>query len=200
MGFTGIIKIRGRVVCTEQASAAEVLKLIIEAPVKDAKLELGESVAINGTCLTVHNLSDGSNADLQRMEFCCGEQTLKKTNMGMLVMDQEVHVELSHAPSERNSGHNVTGHVQGTALVTEVSDAGAGSRNIKVEFPEDLRTAQNLQELQCVAVDGVSLTMRACGRGFFYVQIYPHTWEKTIFPHYVIGKTRVNIEIPLLCA
>jgi riboflavin synthase len=185
--FTGIIKALGSVsAMTPQGGD---LRLTIRSsglPWSD--FAPGESIAVNGVCLTaVKLLDDGFETDVSR-------ETMNVTALGGLGAGSAVNLEPSLALGERLGGHLVSGHVDcvGTVVARE---ADARSIRLDIEIPPDYR--RYVARKGSVCVDGVSLTINAVSECRFSVNIIPHTAEATIIDGYRNG-TKVNIEVDLL--
>ena len=185
--FTGIIKGVGRIV--EQADVGGDRRLTID--VEDAGLPTlheGDSVAVNGVCLTV--VESGG----QRFDADVSLATLTVTTFGELSVGARVNLEPALRLGEPLDGHLLTGHVDGIGHVTDIRRSGR-SAVIQFKVPEDL--APYIARKGAVAIDGVSLTVNAAVQATFEVNIIPHTQEKTIMTRYDSG-TAVNIEVDLI--
>lgn len=150
--------------------------------------ELGESIAVNGVCLTATTLrSDGFETDVS------GE-TLRCTGLGDLEIGAEVNLEPSLALGERLGGHMVSGHVDGVGTVVAI-ERDARSLRLDVRIPQEL--CRYVARKGSVCIDGVSLTINTVSADTFSVNIIPHTAAATIVASYAVG-TRVNIEVDML--
>jgi riboflavin synthase len=168
--FTGIVEGTGTVAALAAAADASGARLEVEAPWLAGRLELGESVAVNGCCLTVAQATAaGFAADLHA-------ETLRRTALGGLAAGDGVNLERPMTLGGRLGGHLVQGHVDGVARVLERVPVGDGEE-VRVELPADL--ARYVVEKGSVAVDGVSLTVAGVGPGWFAVALVPHTLEVT---------------------
>lgn len=150
--------------------------------------ELGESIAVNGTCLTVKSFEEtyfDADASLE---------TLDKTNLGELAQGQRVHLERALALGERLGGHLVTGHIDGVGSL-----AGRASEGdyLRVTFDVPPRLAPFLAPKGSMAVNGVSLTVNAVRGTEFDVMLVPYTLDETTFGDMAPG-TRVNLEVDIL--
>ena len=185
--FTGIIKARGTVTVI-QPRGGDVRLSVRSTGLPWSDYEAGESIAVNGVCLTAVALyEDGFDTDVS------GE-TLNVTGLGKLEVGSPVNLEPSISLGERLGGHLVSGHVDCTGIVTSRS-ADARSIRLKVEIPKDY--ARYVAKKGSVCVDGVSLTINEVSVNSFEVNIIPHTAEVTIIENYEVG-TVVNIEVDLL--
>ena len=180
--FTGIVATVGRI---SQASANQ---LGIEAPGITARAAIGDSVAVNGACLTVTRLDAGTFfADVV-------PETLKRTNLGLLKLGDPVNLERSLTLQQSVDGHLVQGHVDSTASVRAVTAVESGVE-IEIELPESV--SPYLAEKGSVAVDGTSLTVAWVGQRSFTVALIPHTLALTVAGQYAPGSV-VNLEADLL--
>jgi riboflavin synthase len=168
--FTGIVEGTGTVAGLGTAADGSGARLEVEAPFLAGELRLGESVAVNGCCLTVAEpTARGFAADLVA-------ETLRRTALGGLAAGDLVNLERPMALGGRLGGHLVQGHVDGVAEVLERTAVGDGEE-VRVELPGAL--ARYVVEKGSVAVDGVSLTVAGVGPGWFAVALVPHTLEVT---------------------
>ena len=180
--FTGIVEEVGIVKSLQSGrltvSATEVLK----------GTKLGDSIAINGACLTVTNIGPNSfSVDIM-------SETMRRTSLGALRPGQGVNLERSLAADGRFGGHFVQGHVDGTGKIISMVPEGEALL-MEVAAPPDIM--RYLVEKGYIAVDGVSLTINEVSAYMFEVNIIPHTAEETIIGDYSVG-TAVNIEVDLL--
>jgi riboflavin synthase len=179
--FTGLIESVGRVADLTERDGG--LRLGVRTALA-RELTPGESVAVNGVCLTVAGVhGDEFRADI-------GPETTRITTMGTLRRDGTVNLERATRPDGRLGGHLVQGHVDGTGAVVDVRQE-ADAHWMTVTFPSDL--AAYFVQKGSVAVDGISLTVARLGEDRFDVMIVPFTWEHTNLPSLQAGD-RVNIE------
>ncbi len=185
--FTGIIKAKGTVGAINEQGGD--LRLTIRSaglPWQD--FEIGESIAVNGVCLTAVTLSDdGFETDVSR-------ETMQVTALSNLKPGSAVNLEPSLALGERLGGHLVSGHVDCVGTVV-ARDQDARSIRLDVEIPDEY--ARYVARKGSVCIDGVSLTINAVSANRFSVNIIPHTADETIIGDYRAG-TIVNIEVDLL--
>jgi riboflavin synthase len=168
--FTGIVEGTGTVAALAVAADGSGARLEIEAPSLAGDLDLGESVAVNGCCLTVAETTPGGfAADLVA-------ETLHRTALGGLAAGDGVNLERPMALGGRLGGHLVQGHVDGVAKVLDRRPVGAGEE-VRIELPPELE--RYVVEKGSIAVDGVSLTVAGLGPGWFAVALVPHTLEVT---------------------
>ena len=167
--FTGIVEGTGTVVALAVAAGGGA-RLAVEAPFLAGDLRLGESVAVNGCCLTVAEPTPGGfAADLVA-------ETLRRTALGGLAAGARVNLERPMTLGGRLGGHLVQGHVDGVARILDRAPVGGGEE-VRVELPPDLE--RYVVEKGSIAVDGVSLTVAGVGPGWFAVALVPHTLEVT---------------------
>jgi len=168
--FTGIVEGTGTVAALAAAADASGARLEVEAPWLAGQLALGESVAVNGCCVTVAEpATAGFAADLVA-------ETLRRTALGGLRAGARVNLERPVPLGGRLGGHLVQGHVDGIAKVLDRTPVGAGEE-FRIELPSDLE--RYVVEKGSIAVDGVSLTVAGVGPGWFEVALVPHTLEVT---------------------
>jgi riboflavin synthase len=185
--FTGIIKARGTIDAI-QPRGGDVRLTIRSSGLPWADYELGESIAVNGVCLTaVAFHDDGFDTDVS-------VETLNVTALGKLDVGSAVNLEPSISLGERLGGHLVSGHVDCTGTVTARA-ADARSIRLVIEIPKEY--SRYVAKKGSVCVDGVSLTINEVSVNSFEVNIIPHTAEVTIIEHYAVG-TVVNVEVDLL--
>jgi riboflavin synthase len=183
--FTGIVKELGSVEAVE--TSEEGARLRIRADLA-SDLAPGDSVAVNGACLTATSVGDGEfGADVM-------QQTLSLTTLGELDPSSRVNLELPLRATDRLGGHVVQGHVDGTATVAEVSDDGFAKR-LRVELPDDL--LPYVVERGSIAIEGVSLTIADLSGAVVEVSLIPETLERTTLGALEPGD-RVNVECDVL--
>jgi riboflavin synthase len=190
--FTGIVEGTGTVAALAVAPDGGGARLEVEAPWLAGDLRLGESVAVNGCCVTVAApAAAGFAADLVA-------ETLRRTALGGLATGARVNLERPMALGGRLGGHLVQGHVDGVATVLEGPQGGppvpeAGARagtELRIELPDALQ--RYVVEKGSIAVDGVSLTVAGVGPGWFSVALVPHTLEVT-----TLGRRRPGDQVQL---
>jgi riboflavin synthase len=168
--FTGIVEGTGTVAALAVAADGGGARLEVEAPWLAGDLRLGESVAVNGCCVTVAApVAAGFAADLVA-------ETLRRTALGGLAAGDRVNLERPMALGGRLGGHLVQGHVDGVARIIGRTAVGDGEE-VRVELPGALE--RYVVEKGSIAVDGVSLTVAGVGPGWFAVALVPHTLEVT---------------------
>jgi riboflavin synthase len=184
--FTGIIEHAGTIDAIQVREDGA--RLVVDAgPVAD-EARLGDSVAVNGVCLTVVESRDG------RLAFDAVLETLSRTSLGALKECARVNLERPLRAGGRFDGHIVQGHVDGTAVLDSVTPEGNGYRLRYKPPPELLRY---VVKKGSICVDGISLTVAALGPEWFEVAIIPHTWNVTNLRERQSGD-RANIEVDVL--
>jgi len=183
--FTGIVKELGRVEAVDASDDGA--RLRISAGVA-SELAEGDSVAVNGACLTATSVGDGAfEADVMH-------QTLSLTTLGELDADSAVNLELPLRASDRLGGHVVQGHVDGTATVTDITEDGFAKR-LRIELPDEL--LPYVVERGSIAIEGVSLTIADLTDSGLEVSLIPETLERTTLGSLEPGD-RVNVECDVL--
>lgn len=184
--FTGIVRELGRVVSVEGGAGG--VRIEIDAPVTATLTAVGDSVSIDGCCLTAIAVGDA------RLRFEAVPETLARTALSALATGAAVNLEPALRAGEPLGGHYVQGHVDGVGVVTSVEPEGDGAR-LAVESPEELR--RYLVEKGSIALQGVSLTVAALTETGFEVALIPHTLKATTLGHLVPGD-RLNLEADVL--
>lgn len=184
--FTGLVQELGTVEAMEPH--ADALRLSIRAPRTVAEAALGDSIAINGVCLTV--------ADLSTDTFCADvmQESLDRTALGRLAEADPVNVEPALLPTTRLGGHIMQGHVDSTATLQNRTS----SENwdvLRFSLPSEL--ARYVVEKGSIAVSGTSLTVSAVGPDWFEVSLIPTTLRDTIHGALPVGG-EVNLEVDVL--
>ena len=185
--FTGIIQAVGRVSAIEARGADARLRIHSDTlPLADARP--GDSIAVNGVCLTAIELAPQSfSADVSA-------ETLSCTTIGRLKADMGVNLEMALLPTTRLGGHLVSGHVDGVGRLVEARPDGRSQR-LRFELPAAL--ARYVAAKGSICVDGISLTVNAVEANRFDVNIVPHTLANTTLEALRPGD-EVNIEVDLL--
>ncbi|MDR3228814.1 MAG: riboflavin synthase [Puniceicoccales bacterium] len=188
--FTGIIEEKGRVESLAQNTATEVWTLRIGAEKVSAGIAVGDSVAVNGCCLTVVAAVAGVLA------FDVLDETLRKTSFRQLRAGSAVNLERALTPTSRMGGHFVSGHVDATGEVVFFGQEGANHR-LRLRPPQEF--SKYLVYKGSVAVDGISLTVAAVddSAGVFDIWLIPHTLTETNLSERTAGDA-VNLEFDLL--
>ncbi len=184
--FTGIVRELGRVVSAEARGGG--LALVVEARETVAALSMGDSISINGVCLTAETIEAG------RVSTHAVPETLARSTLGSLGQGDPVNVEPALRAGEPLGGHYVQGHVDGVGRIQSVEAEGDGLR-VFVEAPAQV--LRYLVEKGSVTVDGVSLTVAELSDDAFAVALVPHTLEATTLSALEPGR-RVNLEVDVL--
>ena len=185
--FSGIVEDIGAVRALEKKDKGALLRVGVQK-IDAGELILGESVAVNGVCLTVVSAGDrGFSVD-------ASHETLSKTNLSGLRAGSGVNLERSLRVGDRMGGHIVTGHVDGVGIVQSITPVGE-SWVFSFSIPDSL--AKYVVEKGSVAVDGVSLTVNSVKGTEFSVNIIPYTLRETTFSEFCQGR-EVNIECDII--
>ncbi len=182
--FTGIVEATGVVEAITHLAEGGA-RLVIRA----FPMAVGESLAINGVCLTVQQAAG------DRLSFDAVPETLRRTNLGDLRAGDCVNLERPLTPESRLGGHFVQGHVDTTARLVAMHPEG-NARVLRFQL-DDARYMRYIAPKGSIAVDGISLTVVDVGDDWFTVWIIPHTWEATNLRVRRVGE-RVNIETDIL--
>lgn len=184
--FTGIIEELGRVRSVERRG--EGARIVVEArKVTEGSIE-GDSIAVNGVCLTALELrSDSFAADTSR-------ETLDRSTLGSLQAGSPVNLERAVTPSTRLGGHIVQGHVDARGEFLSAADQ-VGSWTVRIGYPAEI--ARYLVFKGSVAVEGVSLTIAGLTDQYFEIAVIPKTWEVTNFSRLRSGD-EVNLEVDVI--
>ena len=183
--FTGIVQKVGRVLELEKSS--EQLRICVDSQFKD--VTLGESIAVNGVCLTATQISPEG-----RLYFFVSRETLDRSNFAGLALESQVNLERALLASDRLSGHIVQGHVDGQAEFLNATRIG-DSFEVTFKLPESL--ARYCVEKGSIALNGVSLTLNQIQGSEIRIMLIPHTWEHTNLWQLRAGD-RVNVEVDVL--
>ena len=183
--FTGLIETVGRIGSVQTGESGA--RLEIETPLAK-EVEAGESLAVNGVCLTVAPAGAG------RLRADIGPETLRVTTLGAVQSQQTVNLERAMRADSRFGGHFVQGHVDGTGVVRAVREDG-DSHWLTISF--DATLAPYCIPKGSIAVDGISLTIAALRELEFDVMIVPYTWEHTNIHERRVGD-RVNLECDMV--
>ena len=185
--FTGIIQSVGEIAAIEaKGDDARIRVLTNKLDLDD--VQLGDSIAVNGVCLTAVELpGDGFWADVS------GE-TLSVTTFKSLVVGTKTNLEKALTPSTRLGGHLVSGHVDGIGKVIERFNDGRSVR-FHIQTPDNM--AKYVAEKGSICVDGISLTVNAVKGAVFELNIVPHTLQETTMGQFKVG-TEVNLEVDII--
>jgi riboflavin synthase len=179
--FTGIIRAMGKVSSIKTKGGVSKLKVDSEDISREASI--GDSISINGVCLTVTEI-DGNT-----MSFDLSQETMSRTNLGQLREGDLVNLEPAIRPMDRLGGHFVTGHIDATGRIKNIKPVG-DAKEIEIEAPGEVM--KYVIEKGSIAVDGISLTVNYVKGNTFKVVIIPHTEAVT-----TIGKKGINEKVNL---
>ena len=186
MMFTGLVEAMASV-CDVRPEPPG-CRLTVRAANLAADAALGDSIALNGCCLTVVRI------EADTLQFEAGPETLQRTNLGELVVGSQVNVERSLRVGDRMGGHYVTGHVDGVGTLARKIDEGEWST---LWFCAPAELLRQMASKGSIAVDGVSLTLVDVTTDEFSVALIPHTLAVTTLGRLEVGQ-RVNLETDLL--
>ena len=184
--FTGIVEETGTVVSFVEGESA--WRLVLEAHVVTQDLQMGDSVAVNGCCLTAVALTK------DRIEFDLLAESVRLTSIGDVGTDGKVNLERALLPSTRMGGHFVSGHVDGTGVIEAIEPRGK-DRYFRIKT-----SSENLKYVVhkgSITVDGISLTVAEVDESGFAIWLIPHTMEVTNL-HTKKAGDRVNLEYDLI--
>lgn len=184
--FTGLVQDVGFIKRLERCG--ELLRLTIQSRLLEESPQLGESVCVDGVCLTVVSLGR------EAFQVEVSPETLERTTLGEAAPGRPVNLERALRVSDRLGGHLVTGHVDGVGVLKRRQTA---NRYLELEIAVPGELGRYLVEKGSVAVDGISLTINRCGRDWFGLALIPHTISRTALAAKGVG-ARVNIECDIL--
>jgi riboflavin synthase len=184
--FTGIIEELGQIVSIDRLEQGK--RLIVSGNIVTGDLQNGESVAVNGVCLTALDVTpDSFAADVS-------PETLSRTTLGDLSVGSRVNLERAVTPSSRLGGHIVQGHVDGRGTFLGADDQG-DFRTVRIGFP--LEIAKYLVFKGSVAVEGISLTIALLADNYLEIALIPKSWEVTNLSTLNTGDA-VNLEVDMI--
>ena len=181
--FTGLVQDLGEIVAAD--ASGDGVRLTIAT---DLELAEGDSIAVNGVCLTATAIADGHfAADVMN-------ETLRRSSLAEVATGARVNLELPLRAADRLGGHFVQGHVDGVGGIWDIRDDGF-ARVVTVGVPAELM--RYVVEKGSIAIDGVSLTVSALGHDWLQVSLIPETLERTILGGATVGQP-VNLEVDVL--
>ncbi len=185
--FTGIIEAIGKIELIEDIDSDK--RFVINSDSLNlSDVQCGDSISINGVCLTVVDLQEkGFSVDVS-------VETLSCTTFNELVAGDQVNLEKAMQLSSRLGGHMVSGHVDGKGMIQN-KFAEARSERFEIKYPAEL--GKYICKKGSICIDGVSLTINDTGDSTFSVNIIPHTLQETIFSEYIEGIS-VNLEVDIV--
>ncbi|MDO8550775.1 MAG: riboflavin synthase [Ignavibacteria bacterium] len=184
--FTGLVEETGKLKNKLKTGNGFQLTFSAEKVLDD--LEIGSSISVNGCCLTVVK-REGNTFSVDTIE-----ETLKKTNLDSLELNNRVNLERPLKADARLGGHFVLGHVDTTGTVINVEEL-SNSHFMKISFPDNFK--KYLIYVGSISIDGVSMTVAELGENWFGVGIIPFTWQETVFSDKKVGD-KVNLEFDVL--
>lgn len=183
--FTGLVEVTGKVTALKSGGMS---RLTVSAGYVSREAQVGDSVSVNGVCLTVNETGDGD------LVFYAMQETLRRTALGGLAEGSLVNLERAMSVESRFGGHIVQGHVDGVGKVLDVRDEG-GAEIWEFEAPDSV--LRYTVEKGSICVDGISLTVVMVGEGSLTVSILPQTRAATNLQSLGIGD-RVNLEADVI--
>lgn len=184
--FTGIVEELGQIAAIDRGADSITLTIHCRTVLSDARH--GDSIVVNGVCLTVVDQGeDFFTADLM-------QETLDRSSLGQVKIGSKVNLERATAVGQRLGGHIMQGHVDGTGTVLSRTP-GERWEVVRIALPDNL--SKYVVEKGSIAVDGTSLTVSAVGEGFFEVSLIPTTLTDSIVGQAPVGAT-VNLEVDVL--
>ena len=187
--FTGIITGTGKIKKIEKNTKnRSAIKVLVDLGKNSRGLKIGQSVALNGVCLSATNISKNN------CMFEMIDETMKKTDLGNLKVGSLINIERSLKVGERLEGHFVLGHVDGVAVITKIEQK---PKEVKIWFKIPKKLKKYVVQKGSIALDGISLTVVDAKNDLASVCIIPHTMEITNFKTKKIGD-KLNIETDVL--
>jgi riboflavin synthase len=184
--FTGLIQDVGILETRQQQGHGA--NLVVKTKLDTHDWQLGESIAVQGACLTVTHISP------HRFSADCSPETIDKTTLGALPIGSALHLERALRLGDRLGGHIVSGHVDGVGHIASMH-THQGIIELSIQIPEQLSRYTIVKG--SIAIDGVSLTINDITRNLITISVIPHTQTSTRIPEYRIG-TRINIEVDVI--
>ena len=184
--FTGIIKILGKIIKRDLFGGQARIKIQPLTPIAD--YQRGESIAVNGVCLTVEDFTEDD------FVVYASQETLAITNLNRLKLNSIVNLERALQMNDRLGGHVVTGHIDTAALVKSINNRG-DSFSLLLNFPQEF--SRFVVAKGSVTLDGISLTVNDCGADFLTVNVIPATFDNTNIKNWFAGYA-ANMETDLL--
>jgi riboflavin synthase len=185
--FTGLVEDVGTIARVARRSDAAVL-FVSPRAIPVAELELGESVAVDGVCLTVTEKAG------DQFSVLAGAETLRVTTIGELRAQSKVNLERALRVGDRLGGHMVSGHVDGVGEITGRRDRGA---NLEIDVAPPRPLLRYIIEKGSIAIDGISLTVNRVDERSFSIALIPHTVDETTLAGKSVGR-KVNLEVDIV--
>jgi len=184
--FTGLIETMGTVAAIVDQPPGK--RFTIEAGTVSEDAQIGDSICINGCCLTVVSIDD------RKLDFEAGDETLSRTNLNRLTIGSRVNLERSLAVGDRLGGHYVTGHVDAVGSLIDKREDPPWA-HLRFHMPSQL--ASQVAAKGSIAIDGISLTVVDVDTDSFSVALIPHTLAVTTLGHRLVGDP-INLETDVL--
>jgi riboflavin synthase len=185
--FTGLVEDVGRIERCERRSDSIVFAIASDV-MADDELKLGDSIAVDGVCLTVTTFKRG------HFEVLAGAETLSKTTLGGFRVGTQVNLQRALRVGDRLGGHIMQGHVDAQAAITSRRDMGA---NLEFRFQPPREFLRYVVAKGSIALDGISLTVNEVDGTSFSVALIPHTVKKTSLAAKTVGQ-KVNLEVDMI--
>jgi riboflavin synthase len=185
--FTGLVKCLGIVKDAAPFGNGRRFRINIDALAPTSRI--GQSIAVNGVCLTITSLRGDEAA------FDAVSETVARTNLGKLKAGDKVNLEPALKVGDVLDGHIVLGHVDVLAPVLKIDSASADNRKLTIALPASIRHL--VAEKGSVAVDGISLTVAEAGKDWFTIAVIPHTWDNSGLSCLAVGG-EVNVEADVM--
>jgi len=184
--FTGIVEDKGRVVRLERQG--QVNRMTLEVPMGLTELSLGDSINVDGACLTIVEKKG------QMITVDISSETLQRTNLSKIREGDEVNLERALRLADRLGGHFVTGHVDGVGTIIEKRNEG-DFLHIRIRIPQSVM--KYIVQKGSIAIDGISLTVNECQGDEIRITVIPFTLQRTTLLEKRVGE-RVNVETDIL--
>ncbi len=184
--FTGLVEEKGKLI--NKIPTGDGFQFEIQAQLVLSDMKIGNSIAVNGCCLTVVKLTENT------FSVDTIEETLNKTNLSILKQGDLVNLERPLKADARLGGHFVLGHIDTVGKIELIKEL-SNSHWMTISYPEKFKHL--LIYVGSIAIDGVSMTVKQLENNTFSVGIIPHTWRETIFAEKKVGDT-VNLEFDVL--
>ncbi len=184
--FTGLVLGMGEILSISQSGAQA--RLSIRPQFNIANIVQGESIAINGACLSVESFENND------FSVYASAETMNLTNLCFLKKNSIVNLERALSVGSRLGGHMVSGHVDGLGIISEIKQAGQ-SKQVQITYPAHFKN--QLISKGSVALDGISLTINLCTDTFFEVNIIPETQKSTTVQFWQKGQ-KLNLETDII--
>lgn len=185
--FSGIVEAIGSIIREVSLNGCKHFTISHSSDFSD--LNIGDSIAVNGTCLTVTQFTPHT------FDVTAVPETLRLTNLGLLKTGDMVNLERSLTVNSRIGGHQVQGHVEGTGQIMAMSKDNGDALLVKISLPASL--AKYVIAKGYITLDGMSITVIESTPNWFTVTFIPHTQQVTIVKHYQLGDL-INIEVDIL--